>query len=723
MGGLVWGGATSLWAAARPIVPGSVAIGLEQVVNVGGPAISLTPGPDGRLYVCTLDGKVRAVSGGTATTVLDLAAISAVSFLAGGANGLYGIAFHPGFGDPASPGFRKCYTYGDERKFASGNSGPLTGLPDFWPPERYAPGTPAPSVSNYALATFGHFNVLREWTATATAPVALDPASSRVVLRLAHPASPGHNGTGPRFGPDGLLYLAVGDGGGSGNDHGGGVNHATDGHANGTGNAQDLTNPFGKVLRIDPLPGGAGGTLSANGQYRIPPGHPLADGAGGRMDEIFAYGFRNPWGFSWDDRAGGDGRLYLANVGHHHREEINVIVAGGNYGWGYLEGSVPLLAADNYSGESLPSNIVPVRTPPGGLGAFSSILPLAEYKTRRQYGPDGAATIAANLTGDGTAATGGFVYRGTAIAGLVGRYVFGDYAVSETAPPPGFATGQARMFHLDPAETAPAILEFSYAAGTVVPGFLLGFGQDAAGELYSLFANGDVKKLVPASAPPDIAVSPAAQTVAAGGAAVFSAAPRGTGPFTYQWSFNGTLLAGATGATLTVASAQTFHAGAYRVVATDAVGVTSTQAAALRVETPASDGRLLNLSTRGFVGTGDAVLISGLVISGGAKTLLLRAVGPTLEAAPFNVTGVLSDPKLTIYSGATPILQNDDWGAHPEAARTALVAGQVGAFPLPAESRDAALVVTLPAGNYTVQASAANGTATGIALVEVYEAP
>jgi hypothetical protein len=131
--------------------------------------------------------------------------------------------------------------------------------------------------------------------------------------------------------------------------------------------------------------------------------------------------------------------------------------------------------------------------------------------------------------------------------------------------------------------------------------------------------------------------------------------------------------------------------------------------------------KLNNIATRGFVGTGSNIVIAGFVISGsGAKTLLIRAVGPTLSA--FGLTGVLADPQLAIYRSSDLILTNDDWSTGTASATTSSVATQVGAFALPSGSKDAAFVVTLPAGAYTVQVNGANAT-TGLALVEIYEAP
>jgi hypothetical protein len=131
----------------------------------------------------------------------------------------------------------------------------------------------------------------------------------------------------------------------------------------------------------------------------------------------------------------------------------------------------------------------------------------------------------------------------------------------------------------------------------------------------------------------------------------------------------------------------------------------------------ATAARLVNVSARNRVGTGDDILIAGFALSGsGAKRLLIRAIGPTLGAPPFNVPGVLSNPKFEIYNSAgVKVTENDDWD--PSLATTFL---GVGAFSLNLGSRDAALVTTLPSGSYTVQVKGADG-GTGEALIEIYE--
>lgn len=128
--------------------------------------------------------------------------------------------------------------------------------------------------------------------------------------------------------------------------------------------------------------------------------------------------------------------------------------------------------------------------------------------------------------------------------------------------------------------------------------------------------------------------------------------------------------------------------------------------------------RLINLSTRGHVGAGDDILIAGLAVTGDApKRVLVRAVGPTLGT--FGVPNALADPELKIFNGSNVIHRNDDWSGAAEIASAGTVAG---AFALPVASKDAAIVVTLPPGNYTAHVEGKSGS-TGIALVEVYELP
>jgi hypothetical protein len=198
----------------------------------------------------------------------------------------------------------------------------------------------------------------------------------------------------------------------------------------------------------------------------------------------------------------------------------------------------------------------------------------------------------------------------------------------------------------------------------------------------------------------------------------FTATASPAGTYRHQWLRNGQPLAGQTGATLTMGFVTPANSGAYACVVTNAAGTSLTSATCqLEVSTGSAELRIVNSSTRLFVGTGDQVLITGFVLAGsGARSLLVRAVGPGLS--PFGVAGTLSDPQLTVYDSARRVLAtNDDWIASLVPIMT-----QAGAFPLPAASRDSALVVSLPAGAYTFMVSGANNSS-GIALLEVYELP
>jgi hypothetical protein len=231
---------------------------------------------------------------------------------------------------------------------------------------------------------------------------------------------------------------------------------------------------------------------------------------------------------------------------------------------------------------------------------------------------------------------------------------------------------------------------------------------------------------------PTIVAHPQSKTVPVGGEYTLAVTVNGSGPFTYTWGF---LPAGsrtvepfrlATGASYTIGSAQAQDAGTYSVAVNSPGGGLVTSNAATLTVTPVtitSDTTLANISTRGVVGTGNNVLIAGLVIGGTtAKNVFIRAVGPAL--ADFGVSNSLSDPILTIVNKDTQVVaQNDNWGTQTPGDPAAIVAAanRLGAFQFKSGSRDAAVLATLPPGNYTAIVSGANG-ATGVALVEAYDA-
>jgi glucose/arabinose dehydrogenase len=434
------------------ITRGDIAIQLEPVATgMAAPLYGISPpGDTSRLFVLEQNGLVRILQNGALLpgTALDLQSRVQPPLVPTSANderGLLGLAFHPGYFDSNSPGFRTLYTYTSE-PIAAGTS----------------PTYPAPvgAPQNFKM-------LISEWKVSATDPNVIDPNSRREVISFGKNAN-NHNGGTIAFGPDGYLYLATGDGGNA-NDVG--ASHIEPG-----GNAQNLSTPLGKMLRINPLEpslSSPSDQVSPNGQYRIPATNPF-QGAG-QAPEIYAYGLRNPYRFAFD-RANGD--LILADVGQNNIEEIDRIVLGGNYGWAVKEGTFPFNRANGMIGADSPG------TPAGLIDPISGPLGTLQYDH-----------------GDGISITGGFVYRGTRIPQLIGKYVFGDLAL-ENLPP----RVDGRLFYAD-LQTGE-IKEFSLPQfpGGVLPNDLTvhGFGEDGNGELYAMVTNtppngtgGIVYQLVP----------------------------------------------------------------------------------------------------------------------------------------------------------------------------------------------------------------------------------
>jgi hypothetical protein len=249
-----------------------------------------------------------------------------------GERGLIGAAFSPGFSDPASPGFHKFYTYTSETLTTTGGRGAA----DFRNP--LEPNASANSNANDPIAAnriangYNCQNVLREWTVNIVGGVpSVDTSvAPRVVMQVAKPGR-FHNGGGITFGGDGYLYMPLGDGGGGGSNggnDGGNVTsdngHTDPGHPDspgtwtGQGNAQDRRNVYGKILRIKPTTDVDANTkLSANGKYRIPLSNPYVNNTSSFAEEIYAYGFRNPFRISFDKANPND--LYAADVGQDRK--------------------------------------------------------------------------------------------------------------------------------------------------------------------------------------------------------------------------------------------------------------------------------------------------------------------------------------------------------------------------------------------------------------------
>jgi glucose/arabinose dehydrogenase len=250
-----------------------------------------------------------------------------------------------------------------------------------------------------------------------------DPASERVLLTIDQPA-PNHNGGHLAFGPDGYLYVGTGDGGGA---------------FDRFGNGQNPDTLLGKMLRVDVDAGG-------EAPYGIPPDNPFV-GEGRFREEIWAYGLRNPWRYSFDSATGD---LYIADVGQNEWEEVDFQPAssrgGENYGWPILEGNHCLADGDACD------------------AADETVRPVVEYSQS-----------------EGCSVTGGYVYRGRRLPGLFGAYVFGD-----------FCSGTVWSAHrgADGAWVQSELLETGAAISS--------FGQDDAGEVYLVdMEAGTVSRLAP----------------------------------------------------------------------------------------------------------------------------------------------------------------------------------------------------------------------------------
>lgn len=416
---------------------------LKPVVlqQLNSPTCIVTP-PDGsgRLFVCDQAGQIRIIKGDMLfpAPFMDISSTAAtaghrkvIPVTTGySERGLLNLAFHPGFADPQSPGFRKFYVNYNKTYVAGEDPGPHDG--GSWTPNCVT--------------------VVAEFQVSATDPDTADPASERRLLLFPQPQS-NHNGGSMVFDANGLLYIGSGDGGSADDNNVGHTGGASTNPrpTNALGNGQDKTVYLGKILRINPLdPDGPGGR-----SYGIPGDNPFVGAGGGVKEEIYAYGIRNPWGLSFDNGVSPP-RLYGADVGQGRIEEVNLIVNGGNYGWRYLEGT------------ERPAFSSTMAAP-----AVALIAPIAQYGH-----PDITGTTLPLL---GLSITGGHVYRGAAIPALQGKYVFGDYGSTS-----GSASG--RLMGLE--ETAPGSGVFTLTealplvGGNPLSTRVLCLGRDSAGELY-----------------------------------------------------------------------------------------------------------------------------------------------------------------------------------------------------------------------------------------------
>jgi glucose/arabinose dehydrogenase len=371
-GGSSSGGSTSPPPPPPPPPPAATPAILEaQVFPLldfsGLVSLQQAPGDATRWFAVEQDGVIRVFandqSAAASTVFLDISA----RVTSGGERGLLGMAFHPNF--PATPYVFVSYT------------GQLGGLTSF--------------VSRFSSNDGG---------------LTLDPGSEQVVISIDQDFN-NHNGGHVVFGPDGYLYLGLGDGGDGGdpNDRG-----------------QDNRYLLGTMIRLD-IDGGSPYAIPAGNPFETNPVCPLGVAAGQECPEIYAWGLRNPWRYSFDSQTG---VLWLGDVGQGSWEEIDIITAGGDYGWDDREGAHCFEPATGC--------------------IMDSIDPITEY---------GRAL--------GASVTGGFVYRGSAIPDLVGWYVYGDFVSGRIfGIPADSQTGTGTIELLD---TALSISTFA---------------QDENGELY-----------------------------------------------------------------------------------------------------------------------------------------------------------------------------------------------------------------------------------------------
>jgi len=442
VGGLLFSFAAVATVAAPPI-----AIELDTVASGLASPIRLTHAGDGsgRLFIADQAGLIRIVENGVLLPTPFLDITSKLPTLGGfyDERGLLGLAFHP--------------DYANNGRFFVRYSTPRA-------------GDPAEVCNDPGGFIVGcHTEVLAEYSVSVGDPNIADPSSEIIHISVDEPQF-NHNSGCVTFGPDGYLYFTLGDGGGA-ND---GLADVPPTHGP-IGNGQNIETLLGSMIRIDvdspPDPG-----LT----YAIPADNPFV-GVTGR-DEIFAWGFRNPFSFSFDDGPGGDGSLYVDDVGQDLFEEVNLVVKGGNYGWVIREG---LHCFDPFN----------TLVPPAVCSAVGPVLgdplidPVMEYLQPLPCTVDAdcaafGVTCASNGLCDnegGISVISGSVYRGSQNPALVGQYVFGDFSNNFVIP-------GGRLYHFDiDGPDAFVRREFCIAPdGAPLDQFVKGFGEDEDGEIYVL---------------------------------------------------------------------------------------------------------------------------------------------------------------------------------------------------------------------------------------------
>ncbi|HEY4289543.1 MAG TPA: PQQ-dependent sugar dehydrogenase [Puia sp.] len=403
--------------------PGSNTPDLQLVTDGLVSPVALVEPPDGskRLFVVDEIGKIWIIQpDGTKSTTpfMDLSGKMVALSPNYDERGLLGLAFHPQFKTNG-----KLYVF-------------------YTAPPR--PGMPVPGAPG---ATWNNTTTISEFTVSASDPNSVNMSSEKILIQADHPYL-NHNAGTLAFGPDGFLYISIGDGGNA-DDVGNG--HVSDWYAaNIGGNGQDIyMNLMGNILRID---------VNGGSPYNIPADNPFVGTKA--LPEIYAYGFRNPFRFSFD--MGGSHQLLVGDEGQSLYEEVDDVVKGGNYGWNVKEGT-HCFSTDN-------DTTVRASCPSMDSAGKPLLDPVIELVNAAN--PKGG--------GVGIAIIGGMVYRGSALPGLQGKYIFG--MLSQT----GKADGQ--IYSSTPATSgtwswsALSLKSFTPNLGT----YLKSIGQDQSGEMYLL---------------------------------------------------------------------------------------------------------------------------------------------------------------------------------------------------------------------------------------------
>jgi glucose/arabinose dehydrogenase len=390
----------------------NIDIGLEKIASGFNSPVALTHAGDGtnRLFVVDQIGYAYVIENGVCLEqpFLDISDEIVNLNIAYDERGFLGMTFHPDYEENG-----KFYVY-------------------------YS----APKTSSSA----DHESIVSEFLVSDENPNIADPDSEQIIFRIDQPED-NHNGGHMEFGPDGYLYIGLGDGGGAGDKHGT------------IGNGQDINTLLGSIIRID---------VDGGFPYSIPADNPFVGIEG--LDEIYAYGMRNPWKFSFDSLTG---ELFVGDVGQDQWEEVDIVLKGGNYGWRIMEGT-------HFYDEDLLETL--------GLTIDDLEMPIDEYDHDL-----------------GKSITGGYVYRKNISSQLYGKYIFADWS-SVYVPPSGI------LFYLE--ETSPdnwERFELFFDGTNNLGRYILSFGQDESEDIYILSKTtigptgktGDIRKIYPDNQNPE----------------------------------------------------------------------------------------------------------------------------------------------------------------------------------------------------------------------------